>query len=199
VNTLGIPQAHPAPVKRKWPILYMLYMVELKSLILFFEKGSTQCLRFSQDNGSNTCLTTTELPAPVVPPSFQNIHTHFPVPGCSRNTNCHTIPDSSIPVDTDYSNRFRLCAEGYTLPTSPALRSHGQWDPNLKLFPSLYVRTLTVIPEGVRPPPCRNRTKHSPSLSSRCYPSLHNPGVGPYEFRLSGCPHSLEWLYFLRV
>jgi hypothetical protein len=24
-----------------------------------------------------------------------------------------------IPVDTDYSNRFELCAEGYTLPTSP--------------------------------------------------------------------------------
>jgi hypothetical protein len=161
----------------------------------FSEKGNTQWLGFSQDNRSNTCLTTTELPAPVVLLYFQNIHTHFPVPSCSRNTNCHTIPDSSIPVDTDYSNRFRLCAEGYTLPTSPALRSHGQWDPNPKLFPSLYVRTLTVIAEGVRPPPCPNRTKHSPSLSSRCYPSLHNPGVGPYEFRLSGCPHSLEWLY----
>jgi hypothetical protein len=26
--------------------------------------------------------------------------------------------------------------------------------------------------------------------------SLHNPGVGPYEFRSSDCPHSLEWLYF---
>jgi hypothetical protein len=42
-----------------------------------------------------------------------------------QNTNCHTTPDSSIPVDTDYSNRFELCAEGYTLPTSPALRSHS--------------------------------------------------------------------------
>jgi hypothetical protein len=28
-----------------------------------------------------------------------------------QNTNCHTTPDSSIPVDTDYSNRFELCAE----------------------------------------------------------------------------------------
>jgi hypothetical protein len=43
-----------------------------------------------------------------------------------QNTNCHTTPDSSIPVDTEYSNRFELYAEGYTLPTSPALRSHGQ-------------------------------------------------------------------------
>jgi hypothetical protein len=42
-----------------------------------------------------------------------------------QNTNCHTTPDSSIPVDTDYSNRFELCAKGYTLPTSPALRSHS--------------------------------------------------------------------------
>jgi hypothetical protein len=37
----------------------------------------------------------------------------------NKNTNCHTTPDSSIPVDTDYSNRFELCVEGYTLPTSP--------------------------------------------------------------------------------
>jgi hypothetical protein len=33
-----------------------------------------------------------------------------------QNTNCHTTPDSSIPVDIDYSNRFELCAEVYTLP-----------------------------------------------------------------------------------
>jgi hypothetical protein len=38
VNTLGIPQAHPTPVKRKGPISYMLYMVELKSLFIFSEK-----------------------------------------------------------------------------------------------------------------------------------------------------------------
>ena len=75
-------------------------------------------------------------------------------------------------MDTDYSNRFELCAEGYTLPTSPALRSHDQWDPNLNLFLSPHVLTLTVIPEGVRPPPCPNRTKHSPSLSSWCSPAF---------------------------
>ena len=25
-------------------------------------------------------------------------------------------------------------------------------------------------------------------------PNLHNPGVGPYEFRSSDCPHSLEFV-----
>jgi hypothetical protein len=176
VNTLGIPQAHPAPVKRKWPILYMLHMVELKSLILFQRKAVFVVYGFPK---------TIEMTLAWPPLSFplpwhyflSETHTHFPVPGCSRNTNCHTIPDSSIPVDTDYSNRFRLWAEGYTLPTSPALRSHGQWDPNPKLFPSLHVLTLTVIPEGVRPPPCPNWTNHSPSLSSRCSPAFITLGL----------------------
>jgi hypothetical protein len=169
VNTLGIPQAHPAPVKRKRPISYMLHMVELKSLFLFLRERQYLLLGFSRNNRNDTCLTTTELPAPVAPFSFQRhtyTHTYFPVPGCCRNANCHTTPDSSIPVDTDYSNRFKLCAEGYTLPSSPALRSQAQWDPNPNLFPSSHILTLMVIPEGVRPLPCPNRTKHSPSLSS---------------------------------
>jgi hypothetical protein len=53
-----------------------------------------------------------------------------------------------------------------------------------------------VILEGVRPPPCPNRTKHSPSLSSRCSPAIITLGLGTYKFRLSDCPYSLEWLYF---
>jgi hypothetical protein len=120
--------------------------------------------------------TTTELPTPVALFLFPKTSTHSPV-YWDQNTNCHTTPDSSIPVDTDYSNRFELCVEGYTLPTSLALWSHGQWDPNLNLFLSPHVLTLTVIPEGVRPPPCLNRTKHSPSLSSRCSPAIINHGV----------------------
>jgi hypothetical protein len=56
----------------------------------------------------------------------KNTHSHISLFAKVINTNCHTTPDSSIPVDTDYSNRFELCAEGYTLPTSPALRSRGQ-------------------------------------------------------------------------
>jgi hypothetical protein len=71
--------------------------------------------------------TTTKLPAPVTFFHFQkHTHSHISLFADVINTNCHTTPDSSIPVDIDYSNRFELCAEGYTLPTSPALRSHGQ-------------------------------------------------------------------------
>jgi hypothetical protein len=71
--------------------------------------------------------TTTELPAPVVLFFIsKNTHARISLVAEIINTNCHTTPDSSIPVDTDYSNRFELCAEGYTLPTSSALRSHGQ-------------------------------------------------------------------------
>jgi hypothetical protein len=29
-----------------------------------------------------------------------------------ENTNCHTTPDSSIQVDTDYSNRFQTLRRG---------------------------------------------------------------------------------------
>jgi hypothetical protein len=37
--------------------------------------------------------------------------------------------------------------------------------------------------------------KTFPLLILSVLPSLHNPGVGPYEFRLGDCPYSLEWLY----
>jgi hypothetical protein len=59
----------------------------------------------------------------------------------------------------------------------------------------LHVLTLVIIPKGTRPPPCPNRTKHSPSLSSRCSPAVIILGFGPCKFRLIGCPYSLKWLY----
>jgi hypothetical protein len=111
-----------------------------------------------------------------------------------QNTNCHTTPDSSIPVDTDYSNRFEA-QRGTLYPLVRFLRSHRRETRMLNLFLSSHVLTLTVIPKGVRPPPCPNRTKHSPSLSSWCSPAFITLGFGPYEFRLSDCPYSLEWLY----
>jgi hypothetical protein len=37
--------------------------------------------------------------------------------------------------------------------------------------------------------------KTFPLLILPVLPSLLNPGVGPHEFELSDCPHSLEWLY----
>jgi hypothetical protein len=38
--------------------------------------------------------------------------------------------------------------------------------------------------------------KTVPLLILPVLPSLQNPRVGPYEFRLSDYPYSLEWLYF---
>jgi hypothetical protein len=80
VNTLGIPQAHPALVKRRGPISYMLYMVELKSLFFFSEKGSTFRV-FSIEIEITHYSNTNELPAPVASFSFPktHTHTHFPV------------------------------------------------------------------------------------------------------------------------
>jgi hypothetical protein len=81
MNTLGIPQAHPAPVKRKGPISYMLCMVELKSLF-FSEKGSTFKV-LPNEIEITQYSTTTELPALVASFSFLKTHphTHFPVHG----------------------------------------------------------------------------------------------------------------------
>jgi hypothetical protein len=77
VNTLGIPQAHPAPVKRKGLISYMLYMVELKSLFFFSEKGNTFRV-FPKEIEITHYSTTTELLAPVASFSFpKHTHTHI--------------------------------------------------------------------------------------------------------------------------
>jgi hypothetical protein len=133
--------------------------------------------------------------------SFFSMHLHiFP---CSRRlykiSNCHTTPDSSIPVDTDYSNRFQLCAEGYTLSTSPVSAISPSRDPNVGSLSFPIRPNLNGYLEGVRPPPCPNRTKLSPLLILPVLPSLLNCGVGPHEFGLSDCSHSLEWLYYKGV
>jgi hypothetical protein len=159
--------------------MYMLYLVELKSLFIFLEKGSC-CEVFPKGLKVTKYSTTTELPAPVALFSFSAppLPTHFPVHGTHRKiSNCHTIPDSSIPVDTDYSNRFRLCAEGYTLPTSPVSAISPSRDPNAGSLSFLVRPNLNGYPEGVRPPPCPNRTKLSPSLSSRCSPAFLTLGL----------------------
>jgi hypothetical protein len=172
----------------------MLGMVELKSLIFFRERWY---LLFYRKERSSTFShsTTTKLPAPVALLLFPKTPTHFPF--LWRSKTVIVIPHQTRPYQWTRTIRigFKLCIEVYTLPTSPALRSHGQWDPNPKHFPSLHVLTLTVIPEGTRLPPCPNRTKHSPSLSSRGSPAVITLGFGLCKFRLSYCPYSLEWLY----
>jgi hypothetical protein len=161
VNTLGTPQAHPARKERGTYIIHAWYG-GVEVTLLFHKKAILWWFSPKKEVGHFH----TQPPLSFLLPWYcfisKNTHTHISLFLEVINTNCHTTPDSSIPVDTDYSNRFELCAEEYTLPTSPTLWSHGQWDPNLNLFVSPHVLTLAVIPEGVRPPPCPNRTKHSP-------------------------------------
>jgi hypothetical protein len=110
---------------------------------------------------------------------------------------CH---DSSISVDADYSNRFSNSVQRCTLYSLVQFpQSHCREIRMSNLSLSLHVLTLTIIPEGVRPPPCPNRTKHSPFLSSQCSRAIITLGFGPYKFRLSDRPYSLEWLYLIRV
>jgi hypothetical protein len=129
--------------------------------------------------------------------SFPKTHplTHFPVPG-----GCKTlivIPHQTRPFQWTQTIRIGLnsAQRGTLYPLVQFLRSHRRETRMPNLFLSSHVLTLTVIPEGVSPPPCPNRTTHSPSLSSRCSPAFIPLGFGPYEFRLSDCPYSLEWLY----
>jgi hypothetical protein len=64
------------------------------------------------------------------------------------------------------------------------------------LFLSSHVLTLTVITGRSQATAMSKPDKTFPLLILPVLPNLHNPGVGPYEFRLSDCPHSLEWLYY---
>jgi hypothetical protein len=120
VNKLGILQAHPTRKEKGAYIIHALYG-GVDVTLLFLEKGNTLMIFPKEGSSTFSHSTTTELPAPVASFSFPKTHplTHCPVYGGFKNTNCHTTPDSSIPVDTDYSNRFELRVEGYTLPTSP--------------------------------------------------------------------------------
>jgi hypothetical protein len=149
--------------------------------------------------GNNTFShsTTTELLAPVALFSFPKTHslTHFPVPGGYKTL--IVIPHKTRPFQWTRTIRIGLnsAQRGTLYPLVWFLRYHCRETRMPNLFLSSHVLTLTVKLEGVRPPPCPNRTKHSPSLSSRCSPAFITLGFGPYEFRLSDCPYSLEWLY----
>jgi hypothetical protein len=175
----------------------MLFMVELKSLFFFSEKGNTLMVFPKEGNNTFSHSTTTELSAPVASFSFQKTHplTHFPDPRVYKTL--IVIPHQTRPFQWTRTIRRGLnSAERGTLyPLVRFLRSHRRETRRPNLFPSSHVLTLTIKSEGVRPPPFPNRTKHSPSLSSRCSPAFITLGFGPYEFRLSDCPYSLEWLY----
>jgi hypothetical protein len=127
----------------------------------------------------------------------KNTHpqTHFPVPGGCKTV--IVIPHQTRPFQWTQTIRIGLNStqRGTLYPVVRFLRSHRCETIMSNLFLSSHVLTLTVIPEGVKPSPCPNKTKHSPSLSSRCPPAFITLGFGPYEFRWSDCPYSLKWLY----
>jgi hypothetical protein len=106
VNTLGILQAHPTRKERGTYTVHAWYGgVEVT---LLFQRKAILC-RFTQKRGVAhfSHSTTTERPAPVAFILFPKTPTRtFPFYE-DQNTNCHTTPDSSIPVDTDYLNRFQ--------------------------------------------------------------------------------------------
>ena len=56
-----------------------------------------------------------------------------------QNINCHTIPDSSIPVDTDYSNRFSNSAQRCTL--YPLVRLYDLMINEIRIRISFFPRT----------------------------------------------------------
>jgi hypothetical protein len=175
----------------------MLYMVELKSLFFFSENDNSLMVFSKEENSTFSHSTTIELPAPVASFSFPKTHplTHFHVPGGCKTL--ISIPHQTRPFQWTRTIRIGLnsAQRGTLYPLVRFLRSHRRETRMLNLFLSSHVLTLMVIPEGVRPPPCPNRTTHSSSLSSWCSLAFITLGFGPYEFRLSDCPYSLEWLY----
>jgi hypothetical protein len=179
VNTLGIPQAHPAPIERKKTIIYMLYLVELKSLIIFLKKGSC-CKVFPKVLKVTKNSTTTELPAPVALVSFSTpTYPHISLFMELIEKSLIVISYQTRPYQWTRTIRigFQLCAEGYTLPTSPVSVISPSRDPNAGSLSFLVRPNLNGYPEGVRPPPCPNRTKLFPSLSSRCSPAFLTLGL----------------------
>ena len=132
-----------------------------------------------EGNSTFSHSTTTELPAPVALFSFSiRIYTHISLFTEVVKT-LIVIPHQTRPYQWTRTIWIGLnSAQRATLyPLVRFLWSHRRETRMPNLFLSSHVLTLTVIPEGVRPPPCPNRTKHSPSLSSRCSPAFITLGL----------------------
>jgi hypothetical protein len=153
-------------------------MVEWKSLFFFSEKGSL-CRVFPKEIKITQYSTTTELPAPVALFYFSiRTYTHISLfPEVVKSL--IVIPHQTHPYQWTRTIRigFNSVQRGTLYPLVRFLRSHRRETRMPNIFLSSHVLTLTVIPEGVRPPPCPNRTKHSPSLSSRCSPAFITLGL----------------------
>jgi hypothetical protein len=80
-------------------------------------------------------------------------------------------------VDTNYSNRFELCAEGYTLPTSPVPAISPSWDPNVESLSFLARPYLNSYTGRSQATAMSKPDKTFPLLILPVLPSLHNPRV----------------------
>jgi hypothetical protein len=105
-----------------------------------------------------------------------------------QNTNCHTTPDSSIPVDTNYSNRLELCAEGYTLPTSPDSAISPSWDPNAESLSFLARPYLNGYTRRSQATTMSKPDKTFPLLILPVLPNFHNPGVWTVRVQIEWLP-----------
>jgi hypothetical protein len=166
------------------------------SLFFFSEKGNTLMVFLKEENSTFSHSTTTELPAPVASFSFPKTHppTHFPVPGGYKTL--IVILHQTRPFQWTRAIRIGLSsAQRCTLyPLVRFLQSHRREIrmPNLFLSSHPYLNGYTGRSQATT---MSKPDKTFPSLSSRCSPAFITLGFGPYEFRLSDCPYSLEWLY----
>jgi hypothetical protein len=115
----------------------MLDMVELKSLFFFRERQYFDGFPPKKVAHFHT-QPPLSFPLPWHCFHFQNTHAHIFLFTEIKNTNCHTTPDSSIPVDTNYSNRFELCAEGTLY---PLVRLYGLMANGTRIQISFFPRT----------------------------------------------------------
>jgi hypothetical protein len=170
VNTLGIPQAHLAPVERKRPIIYMLYLVELKSLFIFLEKGSC-CKVFPKVLKVTKYSTTTELPAPVALFSFSApTYPHISLFMELIEKSLIVIPYQTRPYQWTRTIRigFNSAQRGTLYPLARFLRSHRRETQMPELFHSSYVLTLTVI---------RKESGHHHVQTGQKFPPPYPPGA----------------------
>jgi hypothetical protein len=91
-------------------------------------------------------------------------------------------------VDTDYSNRFELCAEGYTLTTSPVSAISPSWDPNAESLSFLTRPYLNGYTERSQATAMSKLDKTFPLLILPMLPSLHNPGVWTIQVQIEWRP-----------
>jgi hypothetical protein len=91
-------------------------------------------------------------------------------------------------VDTNYLNRFELCVEGYTLPTSPVSAISPSWDPNAESLSFLARPYLNGYTGRSQATAMSKLDKTFPLLILPVLPSHHNPGVWTVRVQIEWLP-----------